>query len=446
MHLQEAFSGVVKQQTFIESWLDCYVSSTKRTGYICIFYLDNNKQRFYGLQDTKQLLAQAHKQEKDVYLSLNAFSYYSRKAKHLRQIRNIGIDIDFYKQGISLEQALKEIHKLITKGIIPKPNLVIFSGRGLQLIYSISGGASPKMAFLTQYITIQFVSLLRHIGADPGATGVTRVFRLPFSINSKNNQQAQVEIWHTLEYHLEELYSYCIPLESRRKPSRKKKGILVSLPPQKGLLTLYSLNSTRKDDLETLISFRKGDIEKRNILTYMYAYTVALLLKNKKATIAFSQQVNTRFEEPQKKAEVDRTASRAYHDAIAFFKEFESRNYHMWYQQNDDIKRPMKNETMIQQLDISPEEMKSMMTLIDGEEKQIRDTQRKREKRGSVTRKEYVKQEKEKTEDKLWQLKRAMERHPTSTKVELAKMLGINRSHLYRLLKHMNQSVSWLSA
>lgn len=437
MCLQEAFARVVKQETFIADWHNCYVSSTKITGFVCTFSLIDKKHRFFGLNDLNQLVIEAYKKEKDVYLSLNAFKYGSRQTQHIKQLRNIGVDLDCYKLGMTIEQAIEEVKRLIYEGKLPIPNLVIFSGRGIQLVYGISGGASPKMAYLTQYITTQYIAILRHVGADTSATDVTRVFRLPHSINSKNSQQVQVDIWHTLEYHLEELYSYCTPLETRRKPQRKHKGTLVSLPPQKDLLTFYSLNSKRKDDLDMLVSMRQGKIEKRNVFTYVYSYTVALLLKNKEATLAFAQQVNARFEEPQKKTEVARTVSNAYDNALMFFKEFEKRNFVMWYQHMDGIKRPMKNETIIQHLKISAEEMKEMMTLIDGEEKQTRNTQKKREKRGSVTREEYVEQEKEKTGDKLWQLQKAMERYPNAKKTELAKMLAISRNHLYRLLKQL---------
>ncbi|MGN0449425.1 MAG: hypothetical protein ACI4G0_03590, partial [Ruminococcus sp.] len=239
-----------KKETFIDNWHDCYVSDTKITGFICTFSLANKKHRFYGLNDIQQLLIEAHKKKKDVYLSLNAFEYGSRKTKHLKQIRNIGVDIDCYKLQIPVGQALEEVKRLIFEGKIPNPNLILLSGRGIQLIYSISGGASPKMAFLSQYITTQYIAILQHLGADTSATDVTRVFRLPYSVNSKNNKQVQVDIWRTLEYDLEELYSYCTPLEARRKPSKKRKGTLVSLPPKKDLLTLYSLNSSRKNDLE----------------------------------------------------------------------------------------------------------------------------------------------------------------------------------------------------
>ena len=214
------------QETYIEEWHDCYLSESKKTGFVCTLQLANKKHSFYGLNDLDALLKETKKRKTDVYLSLNAFEYGSRTTKALKQIRNIGVDIDCYKVNVSISKALEEIKQLIIKGRIPNPNLVIFSGRGLQLIYSISGGAAPAMAFLTQYITTQYIAELKHLGADTAATDVTRVFRLPYSINGRNGKQVTVEIWRTLEYSLEELYSYCTPLERRRKPVKRRKGTI----------------------------------------------------------------------------------------------------------------------------------------------------------------------------------------------------------------------------
>lgn len=423
-------------ETFIEAWQDCYVSDTKITGFVCTFQLSNKKHQFYGLNDLKQLIIEANKRKKDVYLSLNAFEYGSRTADKLKQIRNIGVDIDCYKLKISVPEAVEQVKQLIFDAKIPNPNLLIYSGRGIQLIYSISGGASPKMAFLSKYITTQYIAELKHLGADTVATDVTRVFRLPYSINSKNGNQVNVDIWRTLEYDLLELYSYCTPLERRRKPPKQRKGKLVSLPSQMGLKNLYSLNTARKNDLELLVKLRRGDIEKRNVLTYIYAYTVGLLLKNKDAALAFSHQLNERFIDPQKKGVVDRTAASAYDDAIEFFEEFSKRDFKMWYKHSDGIKRPMKNVTIIEELDVTAEEMEQFETIIDADVKYQRKVAKRRES-GVQEREQYIKEQQDKTDDKLFKLQQLLEEDPKAKKTYLAKELGIHRSHLYRLLKQI---------
>ncbi|OAH56961.1 hypothetical protein AWH48_19500 [Domibacillus aminovorans] len=101
----------------------------------------------------------------------------------------------------------------------------------------------------------------------------------------------------------------------------------------------------------------------------------------------------------------------------------------------------LKNTTIIQWLDITSEEQVHLRTIIDGNEKRRRKRERDklafREKHGSVSREEYLEQQKEKMEDKLWQLKHALKRHPKATKPELASLLDIHRSHLYRLMKKL---------
>lgn len=428
------------QETFIEEWQDCYVSGSKITGFVCTFNLNNKRHHFFGLNDVKMLVAEAKKHKKDVYLSLNAFEYGSRTAKSLKQIRNIGVDIDCYKLNISVSEALKEVQKMIMSVRIPNPNLVIYSGRGIQLIYSVSGGAAPRMAYLSQYITTQYISMMNHLGADTSGTDVTRVFRLPFSVNSKNNKQVKVEVWRALEYDLRELYSYCTPLEERRKPSKRLKGTLAILPPKKGLMDLYSLNTARKNDLESLLNIRNGDIEKRNVLTYIYSYTVALIIKNKEATLEFSRQLNNRLADPQKAKEMIRTAGNAYDDALKFFDEYKKRDYKMWYAANDGIKRPMKNETIIDELGITTEEIRHFQTIIDDNEKRDRNTlyqEKKRRKQGVVKREQYVKEQKEKADEKLSRLKALLEENPKAKQKELAQVLGVDRSYISKLKKEL---------
>jgi hypothetical protein len=429
-----------KKETFIGEWQDCYISDSKITGFVCTFHLKNKQHIFYGLNDIQALLKEAKKRKHDIYLSLNAFEYGVRQTGSLKQIRNIGVDIDCYKLNIPVDRALEEIKRLIFKGSIPNPNVIIFSGRGLQLLYSISGGAAPKMSFLTQYITAQFISDLRHLGADTSGTDVTRVFRLPYSVNSRNGKQVTFEIWRTLEYSLQELYAFCKPLEKRRKAPRSRKATLHTLPAQKDLRNLYSLNTARKNDLEALVSLRMGEIEKRNVLTYVYAYTVALILKNKEATLEFADQLNMRLTDPQKNKELRRTAGNAYDDAMKFFDEFQKRDFKMWYQQMDGIKRPMKNVTIIEELDITAEEMKHLTTIIDGLEKQARDTFRKRTKRrdeGVKKREDYLKEQHNTTNSKLTLLQELLQKEPNSTNKSLAEAMNVSVRYIQKLKKQL---------
>ena len=276
---------------------------------------EEHKQIWYGLNDLEHFLRSSRLSLKDVYVSLNGFKHGSRKTADLRQIRNIGVDLDFYKLGLTREHVMEELNRLIAKGAIPCPNVTLY-GRGMQLIYSISGGA-PVMGYKAQYITNHFIKALMHLGADGACSDLSRVFRLPHSVHSKTGKQIEVDIWTKREYQLTELYEYVPPMEKKRPT--KRKGIIETLPAPKGVMTLYSLNTARKVDLEKIVEMRKGEIDHRHDMTYIYAFTTALIVKHQGATVEMTLQLNDRFTDPQKTREVERTAKDAYKDAITFF-------------------------------------------------------------------------------------------------------------------------------
>ena len=116
---------------------------TEKTGYVVTLDLskEEHKQIWYGLNDLEHFLRSSRLSLKDVYVSLNGFKHGSRKTADLRQIRNIGVDLDFYKLGLTREHVMEELNRLIAKGAIPCPNVTLY-GRGMQLIYSISGGST----------------------------------------------------------------------------------------------------------------------------------------------------------------------------------------------------------------------------------------------------------------------------------------------------------------
>ncbi|MFC6605423.1 hypothetical protein ACFQDF_34165 [Ectobacillus funiculus] len=269
--------------TIIENWHEFYASETKKAGYIATLKPMNGTQRFWGLNDIPDMLKYAARNKKeDMYLSLNAFEYGSREAGKLKQIRNLGVDIDCHSLSITPHEALEKLQSYILIGHIPNPNLVIFSGRGLQILFSIANGAAPQVAYLAQYITVQYISKLKDIGADPRACDLPRVLRFPGTTNTKNNAAVKVEIWRQLEYSLQELYEFCTPLEQARKRGKQRKGNVAVFIDKVGAKTLYSLNAARVNDLQRLVEIRNGDLTGcRNTFIYIYSFTVCLFLKSR---------------------------------------------------------------------------------------------------------------------------------------------------------------------
>ncbi|PGS83951.1 replication protein [Bacillus cereus] len=449
-------------ETFIEEWHECYLSELKKTGYVVTLDLskEEHKQIWYGLNDFKYLLRSSRLSLKDIYISLNAFVHGSRKTADLRQIRNIGVDLDFYKLGLTREQVMEELNRLVAKGTIPCPNLTLY-GRGMQLIYSISGGAAPRMGYMAQYITNNLIKSLMHVGADGACSDLSRVFRLPYSVHSKTGKQIEVDIWTKREYQLMELYEYVPPMEKKRPT--KRRGIIETLPAPKGVMTLYSLNTARKVDLEKIVEMRKGEIDHRHDMTYIYAFTTALIVKHQGATVDMTLQLNDRFADPQKTREVERTAKDAYKDAIAFFDAYAKNEFEMKGLPRNLIK-PMKNTTVMDKLNLNltQDEIEHLTTIIDSAEKYKRkvsrrreqgvkpreeyiattkkyedETDKKRAQRKSVIREEYLERSTEKTNNQLKRLKEILDRTPNITNKELSRIIGLSIRQIQRHKKKM---------
>ncbi|MBY0328936.1 primase C-terminal domain-containing protein, partial [Patescibacteria group bacterium] len=296
---------------------------------------------------------------------------------------------------------------------------------------------------LAQYITSQFVAHLAKLGADMNAMDVSRVLRLPGTTNSKSGSVVEVDIWRTKEHELLELYDYCPPLEKPKKGRGKRSGELRVFPPKKGIIDLYSLNEKRMNDIDKLVSLRSGEmIGYRNMTLYIYAFTVAMLVKTQASTMVFCRQLNEKLNDPLLVKEIEKIVKSAYSDATEFLTAFAENEMKMRGLPNNLIK-PMKASTVIKKLAITREEMKEMRTLIDGTVRKERDTERKREKRreqGMQERAEYLQSEEDKTTEKVEQLRKYIEENPKVTRKILADKLNVSVyrvDQLKRILKSL---------
>ena len=107
----------------------------------------------------------------------------------------------------------------------------------------------------------------------------------------------------------------------------------------------------------------------------------------------------------------------------------------------------MSNSKLIDWLDISPWEQKHMRTIIGPKEKNRRkkeayhkDPEPKkqavkvwRRKNGIQAREEYLKQEADKSQDKLEILKRTMDQNPGISNRKAAKIMGVSESYVRKL-------------
>ena len=168
----------------------------------------------------QELLKQNFKKD-NVYISLNTFYSTFRRIEFLKELKAQFIDLDVYKTKFTKNQILMNLDNNYFNKSIPRPNIIIDSGRGLYLIWiinSVPSKALPLWKAVEEYL----YSVLKPFGADRKALDPTRVLRVPGSFNTKSNTKVEIIEEYDYIYDLREIQSEFLPELDEKKP--KKRG------------------------------------------------------------------------------------------------------------------------------------------------------------------------------------------------------------------------------
>lgn len=373
----------------------------------------------------------------DVYFSQNTFYKPYRSIETIRQLRSLYIDLDFYLFNYDPSWVFGKLEHEYFKESIPEPNIIIFSGQGMVLIWLLEP-VPYKALPLWQSVQKYLLDTLAELGGDPKAADAARVFRIAGSINSKNGVEVRAEYRHDHKYELRQIQRDYLPeLEEAidppkvKKKGRKKKTVQ--------LFNTYRLHYARLMDLVKLVELRNYEVTgHRELICFLYRYWLCCYSQDLVEALNQTKLLNSQFTKPLSVKEVERatkSAEKAYEarsdakaNEVAISKGYPGAGYNV------------TNKKLIDWLDISSDEMKHMGTIISTNEKRRRKAianKELRRKQGVIERSEYLKQQKEQTIDKLWQVQQVMQRHPKAKKKEWAEMLGISDRHLRRLIKQL---------
>lgn len=411
-------------------------------GYITIAKKDSRTGRFAQYYYKPGELA-THLTEvmgEDVFFSQNTFYRKARRIETIRQLRSLYVDLDFYIFNYDPQWILGKLELEFYRQSIPEPNMIIFSGQGIVLIWMIE--PVPYMALpLWQAVQNYLIQQLKPLGGDPKAADAARVFRLAGSTSSKNGNDVHAEYRHNYRYSLRDIQHEYLPEltpKQAKKPGRKKKVV--------HLFNIYSLHNARLRDLAKLVELRQGDVEgKREIILFLYRYWSCCFTGDPQAALQQTLEFNETFLKPltQKEA-VKATVSAQKAWASKSNKEANDRAKAMGY---PGAGYRISNAKLIEWLDITPEEQKHLRTIIGPKEKNRRKREEyqnnpepKREavtayrrKKGIKARDEYLKQEAEKSQDKLTLLQETMAQHPGISNRKAAKIMGISEAYVRKL-------------
>lgn len=413
-------------------------------GFITIAKKDHETGRFLQAHYKPEKLAD-HLTEvmgEDVFFSQNTFYRKARRIETIRQLRSLYVDLDFYIFNYSPDWILGKLELEFYRQSIPEPNLIIFSGQGIVLIWMIE--PVPYMALpLWQAVQNYLIKQLKPLGGDPKAADAARIFRIAGSTSSKNGNEVRVQYRHDYRYTLRDIQDEYLPelapkRQDQKKPGRKKKIV--------HLFNLYSLHSARLHDLSTLVTIRDGEMTNyRELTLFLYRYWCCCFTGDPQEALQQTLDFNQTFTRPLP----EREAVRATKSAEKAFsaksdKEANERAKAMGY---PGAGYRISNAKIIDWLDITPEEQTHMKTIIGTKEKNRRKrvayhenpeakkqaVTEYRRKKGMKTREEYLEAEKAKTTSKLDMIRQAIEECPEISIRKLAEKTGLSKSAVQRL-------------
>lgn len=394
------------------------------SGFIALFRKtkDGTRQYHYKRHEIEQHLHEW--MYPDSYISMNTFYTPKRLITNLKEIRAAYVDIDCHNVGASAESTAVMLKRDYFGKSIPTPNMMIYSGRGLNLVWfmdPLSGLAIDRWDKLQKAI----YETVKGLGADNGALDAARVFRLAGTTNSKSGNQVFCEVLSEARITFNSFVKDYFPniLKRPKKPVK----VLERKSNTKGrvahLYNGYTLIKARMKDIETLTALRNGNMEGcREYALFLYRYWALVDTNDQERAKEAMLKVNNSFSEPlpEREALGDTKSAEKYHESEVPFK--------------------ISSGKIIKWLNITKEEQKEMLNIISPTEKKHRNTLSKREKRrenGVLERSEYDAGRKTVVADRKQQLQQLLELHPEWSNVKLSEEMGISEGYVRKLKKQI---------
>lgn len=403
-------------------------------GYITLAKKTNGKFIQYHYKPEQLAERLSEYMGEDVYYSQNTFYKPQRRIENIRQLRSLYVDIDCHTMGYKPEWVLGKLEIEQFRQTIPEPNLIIFSGRGLVLIWLIEPlpyKALPLWSAVQNY----FMNQLKEVGSDPKAIDAARVFRIAGSVNSRNGATVHVEYRHDYRYALRDIqYDYLPeltpqPKKQKAKAGRKKKIVR--------LFNIYSLYHARILDITKLIELRDYEVSGyRETICFLYRYWMCCFCNDTEEAYRQTLELNNTFTYPLHERELKtatRSAEKAFHA-----KSDKAANETARKLGYPGAGYNISNAKLIKWLDITAEEMRQMSTIIDTKEKRRRDLEskeRKRREAGVRTWEQKVEDDKKAVLEKADIIRALLEENPKLSIRALAEKSGIPKSTVARLKK-----------
>lgn len=413
------------------------------------------------------------------YLSVSTFQNgSSRRESNVKEVKRLYIDMDAHDNPINLDEAKLLASYMIDNWFdeceLPEPNYIIFSGHGLQILFTLDGCNSvPEWKRYQTALLKTCQDLLKdlkeHSLSEASVVAVehdvsidnlkdaARVLRVPNTTNYKPNQEyVDVKLLYSNEDHaytLNELNTNYeafsddnLVTEEKKKKTQKKTK---SEPTERDVdLSRIDMDGKqvidprffeiiektirpRLTDLETLIKLRNEagvDAGYRNNLIAIAIPTIVSCGYKNEDVVKEAHRINSLFNKPLKQAEVNdwlNSCLKKKEIVNADGKKGASQVYYRFY-----------TNTIIDKLQITKEEQDSMQVLCSEALKKKRSREKQKDVQNANRREAYKEKtaEKRKTKEERNNRIRKLSADGLSAR-QIAKQLGVNASTVSRVLK-----------
>lgn len=256
------------------------------------------------------------------YITHNGFTGKRRLSVRTRQLNALFFDLDCHDVPLSacerlIEEILSKLNHAVQTAVLPKPTMIVNSGRGVHLYYVLdrsipyrfrsTGEVNEKGVSFFGHVQGQLADVLDEILSDVDGVSVdravfdhTRVSRIPDTYNTKAGRHARLVSAMEAYYNLSELSSYK-PLAPAR--------VIPELPEKKQthrpvIMKFDRLMMSRLNKVAELQAYRQYDCEgNRELMCFVY-YNTAVQIYSKEDAWRNLQSFNAKFNKPLPNSEL----------------------------------------------------------------------------------------------------------------------------------------------
>lgn len=411
-------------------------------GYFALLTAQESGRKCQSLHPVSQLetVLRILDPKRDSWISQTQFWTPQRRVVNVKSLSLNFLDVDYYKtnadwaRGKTPEQVADAFMSLCDAEDIPRPSIVVHSGRGIQpkWLYSnpIPRGALPRWNAVEENL----VKRLAPYGVDSCARDAARVLRVVRTVNSRSGTVCRVagttpgRDGKPLMYSFEELCEYILP-KSRpdKRPAVDVEPLVqIKVRPTNGY-DAKALAWARLEDLRTLCAMRGGIREGMRMNFLMYSMSFLALSGQVDPTNFYreaaivAQEIDPAW--TYRVAELRTIYEKMCQARAGQRRDFNGRQYVPLY--------TPRSQTLIDLFEITTEEMQQLTTIVTPDERRRRDAashMKQRRAQGVKPRAEYRGQAKARQERA-----RALRAEGMSIRA-IATEMGISKSQIQRYL------------